>query len=229
MSVTPQGYEKQSGVLLLENLHDQFLSLILEKLNPGHEASLSLCISSCRQGEGVSTISFNMAIALSLKNVDRRILLVDANTRSPILHSWLKIVPETPGLIDVLEGKACFEEVLKRDERSALSFIPAGMKTGNPIVLFDSKTFDHFLAKAREQFDIIIFDSPDMMTGPETSVLARKLDGLIMVIEAEKTRWEVAAYHKQQLAEAGVCFTGAILNKKKMFIPRLIYRFLLAD
>ncbi|MBU0663467.1 MAG: CpsD/CapB family tyrosine-protein kinase [Proteobacteria bacterium] len=229
MSVIPKRQEKHRGVLLLEKLHDQFLSLVLEKLNPGHESSLSLCVSSCRQGEGASTVSFNMAIALSLKSIDRRILLVDGNIRSPILHSWLKIAPEIPGLVDVLEGKARFEEVLKRDESSVFSFIAAGRKTENPIVLFDSKAFDNFLAQARAQFDIIIFDSVDLMTGPETSVLARKLDGLIMVIEAEKTRWEVATYHKQQLADAGVCFTGAILNKKKMFIPRLVYRLLLAD
>jgi capsular exopolysaccharide synthesis family protein len=229
MSVIPLHHEKHQDVQFLEKLHDQFLSLVLEKLNPGHEASLSLCVSSCRQGEGVSTISFNMAIALSLKSIDRRILLVDGNTRSPILHSWLKIAPEAPGLIDILEGNARFEDVVKRDEKSEFSFIPAGKKTGNAIVLFDGKVFDSFLAKAREQFDIIIFDSPDMMNGPETTILARKLDGLILVIEAEKTRWEVAAYHKQQLADAGVRFTGAILNKKKMFIPRLIYRLLLAD
>lgn len=229
MSLIPKRNEKPRGVLFLEKLHDQFLSLVLEKINPGHEASLSLCISSCRQGEGASTISLNMAIALSQKCIDRRILLVDGNARSPVLHSWLKIAPEAPGLIDVLEGKAHFEEVLRRDANSAFSFIPAGKKAVNPIVLFDSKAFDIFLSQARDQFDIIIFDSPDLMTGPETSVIARKLDGLVLVIEAERTRWEVVTYHKQQLAEAGVCFTGAILNKKKMFIPRQIYRLLLAD
>jgi capsular exopolysaccharide synthesis family protein len=224
----PERQRKHKGALLLENLHDEFLSLLLEKINPGYEASLSLCLSSCRQEEGVSTIVFNMAIALT-RNTDRRVLVVDANTRRPKLHSWFGMSEKTPGLIDVLEGEAQFEDVLKRDEKNAFAFVPVGKEARHPIVLFDGKSLDEFFNKARQQFDIIIVDSPALQIGPETSVLARKLDGFIMVIEAEKTRWEVSAYHKQQLTDAGVRFTGAILNKKKMFIPRLIYRLLLAD
>ncbi|MFH0783869.1 MAG: CpsD/CapB family tyrosine-protein kinase [Pseudomonadota bacterium] len=228
MSLIPWQQKKYNGVLLLENLHGEFLSLILDKLDIGHEASLSLCLSSCRPEEGVSTIIFNMAVALS-RNTDRRILVVDANTRKPQLHSWFGIPKGAPGLIDVLTGQACFEEVLNKDAKNNFSFIPTGMETQHPIVLFEGKTIDDFLDEARQQFDILLFDSPALVIGPETSVLARKLDGLIMVIEAEKTRWEVSTYHKQQLVEAGVCLTGAILNKKKMFIPKLFYRLMLAD
>ncbi len=228
MPLTPDRQRKRKGVLLLENLHDDFLSLVLEKINPGPDDSLSLCLSSCRQDEGVSTIVFNMAIALS-QNIKRRILLVDANTRRPKMHSWFNLSLETPGLIDVLEGETSFNDVLKKDEKGTFALITAGKKTNHPIVLFDGKPFDLFLTQARQQFDIIIFDTPSLQGGPEAIVIARKLDGFIMVIEAEKTRWEVAAYHKEQLTNAGVHLTGAILNKKKMFIPRLIYRLLLAD
>ncbi len=228
MSLIPWRQRKHKGVLLLENLHSEFLSLMLDKLNIGYEASLSLCISSCRPEEGVSTIVFNMAVALS-RNTDRRILVVDANTRKPKLHSWFGVPKGAPGLIDVLEGKALFEEVLNKDEHNRFSFIPSGAKAKHPIVLFEGKTLDNFLNEARQHFDILIFDSPALLIGPETSVLARKLDGFIMVIESEKTRWEVSAYHKQQLVDAGVCITGAILNKKKMFIPKFFYRLMLAD
>lgn len=228
MSLIPERQRKHRGALLLENLHDEFLSLMLDKLSLGYEASLSLCISSCRPEEGVSTIVFNMAVALA-KNTDRRILVVDANTKRPKLDSWFGIPKGAPGLIDVLEGKAGFEEVLNRDEKNGFTFIPTGMEAKHPIVLFEGKSFDSFLSQARQQFDILIFDSPALLIGPETSVLAGKLDGFIMVIEAEKTRWEVSAYYKQQLVDAGVCLTGAILNKKKMFIPRLFYRLMLAD
>lgn len=227
-SVIPWRRRKYNGALLLDNLYDEFLSLILDKLNPGLEAGLSLCVTSCRQEEGVSTIVFNMAIALS-RCTDRRILVVDANTRRPQLHSWFGIPPGAPGLIDVLAGKASFDEVLNKDEKNEFSFIPAGMDAAHPIVLFEGKSLDGFLSQVRQQFDIVIFDSPALMNGPETCVLARKLDSLIMVIEAEKTRWEVSAYHKQQLVDAGVHLSGAILNKKKMFIPKLFYRLMLAD
>lgn len=216
------------GVLMLEDLYDEFLSLFLKKINPGHDTSLSLCLSSCRQSEGVSTITFNIAVSLS-RNTDKRILLVDTNTRTPKLHSWLKMSSESPGIIDILNGDASFEDTLVRDQKRSFAFIPAGSKIKHPIVLFDGLGFDSFLSKARRHFDIILFDAPALQSGPETGLLARKLDGFIMVIEAERTRWEVAEYHKQQLIDSGVRFTGAILNKKKMFIPRLIYRLLLAD
>jgi len=214
--------------LLLENLYDQLLSLVLEKINPGHEASLSLCFSSCRPREGTSTIAFNMALALS-RYMGKNILLIDANTRTPKLHSWFQVDPAEPGLVDVLCGNCTFEEAVKKDKEGHLSFMPAGAEVNHPIILFDSKPFDHFLTTAREQYDIILFDAPSLVLGPETTVLARKLDGFVLVVEAEKTRWEVAKYQKQQLADAGVRFTGAILNKKMMFIPRFIYRLLLAD
>lgn len=226
--VIPWRRRKYNGALLLENLYDEFLSLVLDKLNRGKRNCLSLCISSCRQEEGVSTIVFNMAVALS-RCTDRRILVVDGNTRRPKLHFWFGIPQGAPGLIDVLAGEADFAEVLIKDEKNAFTFIPAGMETSHPIVLFEGKTLDRFLHQARQQFDIVIFDSPALMNGPETSVLARKLDSFIMVIEAEKTRWEVSAYHKQQLVDSGVRVTGAILNKKKMFIPKLFYRLMLAD
>ncbi len=185
-------------------------------------------MSSCRQGEGASTIVFNMGIALS-QSTNRRILIVDSNARTPILHTWFKVsAPDSPGLMDVLEGKSSFNDVVKRDKNGTLGFIPVGHETKHPIVLFDSKGFDQFLYNAREQFSIIIFDSPALMGGPETTVL-RKLDGFIMVIEAERTRWEGRNFYKEQLTDAGVQFTGAILNKKQMFIPRLVYRLLLAD
>lgn len=227
-SVIPWRRRKHNGALLLENLYDDFLSLILDKLNPGQGASLSLCISSCRQEEGASTVIFNMAVALS-RCTDRRILVVDGNTRRPRLHTWFGIPPIAPGLIDVLAGERSFDEVLNKDVKNRFAFIPAGMETKHPIVLFEGEPLDRFLSQARQQYDIIVFDTPALIYGPETSVLARKLDGLIMVIEAEKTRWEVSAYHKQQLLDAGIRVTGAILNKKKMFIPKLFYRLLLAD
>lgn len=228
MSLIPWQQKKYKGALLLEHLHGEFLSLVLDKLDIGHEASLSLCMSSCRPEEGVSTIIFNMAIALS-RNTDRRILVVDANNRRPKLHSWFGIPKGAPGLIDVLTGLASFDDVLNQDEENNFSFIPPGMATKHPIVLFEGKTTDDFLNEARRRFDIILFDSPALVIGPETSVLARKLDGLILVIEAEKTRWEVSTFHKQQLVDAGVSLTGAILNKKRMFIPKLFYRLMLAD
>ncbi|MBU1565051.1 MAG: CpsD/CapB family tyrosine-protein kinase, partial [Proteobacteria bacterium] len=196
MPLIPDQQRKRNGVLLLENLHDEFLSLVLEKIHPGPDDSLSLCLSSCRQEEGVSTIVFNMAIALS-RNIQRRILLVDANTRRPKLHSWFKLSLETPGLIDVLEGEASFDDVLHKNEDGMFALVTTGKKARHPIVLFDGKTLDQFLTQARQQFDIIIFDSPSLQAGPEAIVLARKLDGFILVIEAEKTRWEVATYHKE--------------------------------
>ena len=219
---------RKKGLLQLDYLQDSFLRMVLEKFNPGHDSTLSLCFSSCRQEEGVSTIIFNMALALA-QNMPKRVLLIDGNIRNPQLGRWLSIPDGTPGLVDVLTGEIGLDEAISADEGGSFSFLPAGHKIKHPIVLFESIQFDSLLARVRDKFDIILFDAPALLAGPETTIIARKLDGFVMVIEAEKTRWEVASYNKQQLADAGVTITGAILNKKKMFIPRLIYRLLLAD
>ncbi|PIE58724.1 MAG: hypothetical protein CSA33_02160 [Desulfobulbus propionicus] len=227
MAIFP--YEnKKNTVLQMEDLHDQLLALVLDRLRLGHESSLSLSLASSRHGEGVSTILFNLAAALS-KGTTKRILLVDGNSRRPVLHSWFGIPLNKPGFFDVLAGEAPLETALVLDDYNNYAVLTRGQQVQHPIVLIDSIAFRSFLEQVKQQFDVILFDCPPLQNGPETSVLARQTDAFILIVEAEKTRWEVAEHHKKQLAANGVPLSGAILNKKKMFIPRLIYRLLLAN
>jgi len=75
-------------------------------------------------------------------------------------------------------------------------------------------------------FSVIIFDSPPILGNPEVAIIANKLDGTILVLNADVTRWEVAKSVKNDLETANVKILGAILNKKEFVIPQAIYRLL---
>ena len=76
----------------------------------------------------------------------------------------------------------------------------------------------------REKFDYIILDSPPITRYAESRVIATKVDGVILVLESGKTRSQVAIKAKQELEETGANVIGAILNRRKHYIPEWIYK-----
>ena len=69
-------------------------------------------------------------------------------------------------------------------------------------------------------------DSSPLVRHPETSLLAARTDGVILVIKHEATSWEVVEVSKKYLQMTGVNIIGAILNYKQFFIPEKIYKYL---
>jgi Mrp family chromosome partitioning ATPase len=85
--------------------------------------------------------------------------------------------------------------------------------------------FVNVLQEMKERYDFIIIDSSPLSYA-ETSVLASKVDGVVLVLEAEKTSWETAQSAHQKLKSSNVDLMGVILNKKKYHIPESIFRLL---
>ena len=83
--------------------------------------------------------------------------------------------------------------------------------------------FDLFLKTMGEKFDYIILDAPPVPKFSECWVLCTKVDGVILVLEAGKTRRQVALRAKKALEEAGGRLLGVVLNKRKYYIPQAIY------
>ena len=75
-------------------------------------------------------------------------------------------------------------------------------------------------------FDWVLFDSPCIHSCNDASTLAAKMDGVVMVVQAEKTRWEVAQSAKERIESEKIKILGAVLNKRKMLIPAWAYKIL---
>jgi Mrp family chromosome partitioning ATPase len=71
--------------------------------------------------------------------------------------------------------------------------------------------------------DWVLFDAPPVNHFDEGLALSGMVDGVVMVIQAEKTRWEVAQSAKQRLEDSGGRILGVVLNKRKFYIPKWLY------
>jgi Mrp family chromosome partitioning ATPase len=82
------------------------------------------------------------------------------------------------------------------------------------------------LSVLREQFDFVIFDGSPLRDYSESCFLAEKMDGVILVVEAERTKTEVLRKIRKDLESTGVNILGVVLNKKRKYIPQYLERFL---
>jgi len=182
----------------------------------------SLLVTGPDENVGVSTIAFNLALILAFDMIDKRILLVDTNLPNPSLHNSFNF-SVNPGLMDYLFGIRPLNEIIRTSDFPNLHLIPSGTIENLQVIPFDLKEFAYFLIEVRQQYDFIILDSAPALKSSQTQSLSSKTDGVIVVAEANKTRWQVMADLKQQLENDGANIVGSFLNKRRFPIPKWLY------
>jgi capsular exopolysaccharide synthesis family protein len=180
----------------------------------------AVVFAGVKEGEGASTMAFNFASAFAAIS-SGSVVLVDGNVRDPVLHYEFE-VKKKEGLVDVIEGNANVEDAVMEVISKKYYFLQAGQTRKNPIALYESAEFPLLVQKLRERYDLVIFDSPSVLGSPEADLIACKMDGLILVVQANRTRWEVAGSAKRDLESAHIRVLGAILNKQQFPIPEAI-------
>ena len=178
---------------------------------------------SSTTGEGTSTVLTNFAITLATGGDS--VLVVDANHRNPSLHNTLN-VEKKGGLTELLIDNYHIRAVIKKTQIRNLSVITSGIPPSNPFSLFESNTMDYLIAQMKTQADWVFFDSSPISVFNDASPLAAKMDGVVMVVEAENTRWEVAQSARERMKNGKINLLGVILNRRKMHIPDWAYRLL---
>jgi capsular exopolysaccharide synthesis family protein len=194
------------------------------KIRKEKKINHAIVFSGFRRGDGASTMSLNFANAFA-EHSSNSVVLVDGNLRDPVLQNQFKL-KKKKGLFDALQGNAGMQDIVSEIIPKKLFFISAGQQTKNPITLYESSKFVSLIKQLREKYDLVIFDSAPLLGNPESILLANKTDGLIMVLNAEVTRWEVAKSVKSDLEGSNVRILGAILNRKQFVIPQAIYKLL---
>ena len=174
-----------------------------------------------RSNEGTSTIARQLARVASLR-MEKSVLLIDLDRSRPDLHvySTLKAKP------DIQDGEDQTGLSLTRVEESSLYVMPLFWR-----IMVTPKTIDYakrgdFWESLKDQFDLIIVDSPPASMFPDGPAIVSRLDGVILVVEAEKTRWHVALSVKEKILKSGGNILGIVFNKRRLYIPELIYRYL---
>ncbi len=173
-------------------------------------------------GNGTTTNAIGLARALSMGG-QSKVFLIDANMRSPQLHKVFNIENKN-GLSKLLLYENEEDTIAKQVGNSSLCILPVGKMNSEFISLFESENFTRFLKKIRKKFDYVIIDSPPINGYAETLMIAKKVDGVILSLESGKSRKQVAIKAKQQIDESGAKFIGVIMNRRKYYIPRWVYK-----
>jgi Mrp family chromosome partitioning ATPase len=179
---------------------------------------------SCSRGEGVSTVAAHLALAAAIHGKSPA-LLVDANCESPNLHDLFDVDRE-PGLIEVLHDRVQLAEVCQSVNGNQLSVLAAGRLARSEVPMQDTADMTDFLEAVKSRYSMVIFDLGAIDPASITWPLVNKLDGLLLVVEAEKVDWEAARRCKQSLTAAGANLLGAVFNKHRRVLPAWLDRLL---
>ncbi|MEM8501969.1 MAG: polysaccharide biosynthesis tyrosine autokinase [Cyanobacteria bacterium P01_D01_bin.1] len=167
-----------------------------------------LVMTSSVAGEGKSEVCANLAAAVAQTN--RRVLLVDADMRSPDQHHLWNLV-NFAGLSHVLVGESTLEQAIQPVNKY-LSVLPAGVVPPNPMALLDSERMAELVTRFKETFDYIIFDTPSLSGAADAAVVGDLADGLLMVMRPRHVSHDRALAAKSLLDRSGVRVLGMIAN-----------------
>ncbi len=198
----------------------QRLKYNILRVNSGKRMK-ALLFSSSNRGEGTSTIVINFAMSLAADG--ESVLLVDGNLRNPSLHAAFGLEKDN-GLTDLLLGKEALAETIKETNLGNLSVITSGNFHPNPFVIFESGLLPSQVEAMKAGNDWVLFDSPPICPFNDAGAIAAHVDGVILVVEAEKTRWEVGENARKWIEGGNGTVLGVVLNKRRYHIPAWIYR-----
>jgi protein-tyrosine kinase len=168
-----------------------------------------IVITSGLPGEGKTFVTTNLAQSF-VRQTNRRVLLIDADLRASRLHMLLG-APDRPGLTDYLRGDADEFQVTQVGPSGNLCLIPGGQEITNPSELLHSDRMRQLLERMSQVFDWVILDSPPAMAVHDSSILADMCDGVIFVVRAGSTDYEVAAKASSEFREKNLL--GVVLNR----------------
>jgi polysaccharide biosynthesis transport protein len=186
-----------------DSFHDTLISILHARKNG--VAPQVIAVSSANPCEGKTTVVSNLAIALA--ELNKRVLLVDGDTRKPRLHTIFQI-DKTPGVSEVLSGQST--PVLRETKVPNLVVLPAGAGV-DPRALFGPRLGDLF-THLRERFDLILVDTPSILNLPDARMFALESDAVILVIRAGLGTRDTIQFACRRLQEGGSWLLGAILN-----------------
>jgi tyrosine-protein kinase Etk/Wzc len=172
----------------------------------------TLVFTSPFSGDGKTTTVVNLGISLAQRG--SRVLLIDADVRRGVLHSVFGGARE-PGLSEVLKGTSSFESARRTasvGQTGTLYYLTTGKLFPGDYGLVASDEMRHLLAQVREEYDLVIVDTPPVNIITDAAVLAASADGVVLVARSGVTAGPALSYALEQLRHVRAEVLGVVLN-----------------
>jgi succinoglycan biosynthesis transport protein ExoP len=170
----------------------------------------TILVTSSVQSEGKTTLSSNLALALSQLGPT---LLVDADLRKPRVAK-LAGLEKKGGLVEVVAGQVALKDCVVRDPDSKNLFIlKSGMIPPNPLEILSSDRFARMLDETKKHFEHVVIDTAPILPVSDGVVLGRLVDGVILVLKAGATTHNMAQEATKRLRAAKINPLGVVLSQ----------------
>jgi capsular exopolysaccharide synthesis family protein len=173
-------------------------------------------------GEGASTVAARFAQRLG-EDPQLRVLLVDADLRNADPRP-VETVEAGAGFAAALSGHAALDAVVRPTDSPGLDVLPSEGVSPDPYALCGTERLPRLVDSLRGRGDYVILDGAPVLAAPETALLARAVDGVILVVRAGRTKREVIQRALERLAQNEARVLGVVMNRQRYVIPEFIYR-----
>lgn len=173
----------------------------------------SVMITSTGPSEGKSSTVANLAVSMAQSG--KSVLVIDADLRKPTQHKMFGLC-NGEGLSVALSQDDDFLKYVQETAVPGLMLLTAGREPFNPTELVGSERMSNLIEEATQQFDMVLFDTPSVMGVMDAATLAKKVDGVVLVLAAGEVNSNYASKAKELLDKVGAKIIGAVLNNLNM-------------
>jgi protein-tyrosine kinase len=203
------------------NREMQTLFRAVEPLMAGVQGGATIMFSSAHPGEGKTTVCGSYAATLA-QTFGKSVLILDGDREHVLTRRWGSQKDVTVSSLEKSsEGIGVVQAGNRVGARGSISVVPVGSgNTDDPDLALIAANKD----KLAKTFNYILIDAPSIADASWSPSIGAMADGVILVVEAERTRWPVALNAKQEFEGNSARVIGVFLNKRRFYIPSRIYR-----
>ena len=188
----------------------KFLRTNLRFASLGTQGFRSLLVTSANPEEGKTTIAANLSIAAAKEG--KSVILVDSDLRRPALHRIFDL-QGNKGLTHLIIGDSTLEDAMVPTSIEGLRVVPSGPVPHDATLILDSSMMKDVVEQMKNHADLVVFDSPPLLAVTDPMLLVPQVDGIILVINTQRTRRGAVRRGTEILWQAKPGFVGVVLNK----------------
>lgn len=204
----PTAKQRLTWISMIEGINSLRITLTFAPDRANNDGMSSIMITSPRDGEGKSTFAANLAVSLARTGI--RVVLVEADMHRPTQFETF-LVDRTPGLSDVLQGRASVRDVLKETEYPGLSLLPAGSPNSELAATLSPERVSQVIDDLKGVFQMIIVDAPPVLPVYDAMVLGQHVDETVLMVRCHHSRFQTIGQARSRLESVGVKLAGLVV------------------